>query len=71
MVVVLNHFCEQTTEERTVTTSEVKNFMKEQPNKQPKYQKYNSCWLAYAAEKFQTDISDMHKFKQEEEERYA
>ena len=67
---------EQAKEEGAVITlEEVKNFMKKQPNKQIKgyqnYKNYNSYLVPLARAEFQTDIMDMNKFKQEEEERFA
>ena len=64
---------EQAKEEGAVITlEEVKNFMKKQPNKQIKgYQNNNSFLPPFARAEFQTDIMDMNKFKQEEEERFA
>ena len=64
---------EQVKEEGAVITLEgVKNFMKKRPNKQIKgYQNYNSYLPPYARAEFQTNIMDMNKLKQEEEDRYA
>ena len=67
---------EQAKEEGAVITlEEVKNFMKKQPNKQIKgyqnYKNYNTYLVPLARAEFQTDIMDMNKFKQEEEERFA
>ena len=68
-MVVLNQAKE---EGAVITLEEVKNFMKKLPNKQIKgYQNYNSYLPPFARAEFQTDIVDMNKFKQEEEERFA
>ena len=67
---------EQAKEEGAVITlEEVKDFMKKQPNKHIKgyqnYKNYNSYLVPLARAEFQTDIMDMNKFEQKEEERFA
>ena len=71
VMVVLNHFMTKRKKSSYYARKSRKN-MKKQGKKQIRgYQNNNSYLPPYARPEFQTDIMDMSKFQQEEEERYA